>query len=300
MNSSSATLAAPARGTLGGLFREYRWRILGTYALFNLENGVRLLEPFLLGLAIDGLLRSDPLGLILLIVQHLTFLGLGTVRRMYDTRAFTSIYTDLASAMVQEQRQRNIEVSRVAARSALSREIVQFFEREVPFVFYALSSILGALGYLVLCDGWLTVACLGLLVVVALVSRHYARQTEASNRQLNDRLEHEVEVIESGQPARVREHYERVAFWRIRLSDQEAYNFGFLELCILALLALGLMRACAIHSDPGQIVALFSYVMMFISGAGNLPMLAQQLSRLRDISRRLTLENRAESVTPGK
>jgi hypothetical protein len=290
MSTTTAVLAPSAAGTLSRLFRSYRGRILATYALFNLENGVRLLEPWLLGLAIDGLLRSSPWGLILLMVQHLTFLGLGTVRRMYDTRAFTSIYTDLASAMVHEQRQQNIDVSRVAARSALSREIVMFFEREIPFVFYSLSSIIGALAYLILCDGWLTASCLGLLVVVGLVSRNYARQTAVSNRQLNDRLEHEVDVIQEGQPDKVRQHYECVAFWRIRLSDQEAYNFGFLELCILGLLAVGLMRACAIETDAGKIVAVFSYVLMFVSGIANVPMLAQQVTRLQDISRRLKTE----------
>src|SRR5262245_30016306 len=57
---------------LGMLFRSYRWRILLTYGLFNVENLLRVAQPVVLGLAINGLLEGSYWGLVLLAVQHVS------------------------------------------------------------------------------------------------------------------------------------------------------------------------------------------------------------------------------------
>src|SRR5262249_32171560 len=134
----------PGPWTLRGLFRTYRWSILFTYGLFNLENLLRLAQPLVLGLAINDLLRSSYLGLGLFVVQHLSFTLISSLRRMYDARTFTRIYTDLATQLVVEQRGQEEPVSSVAARSALSRAFVDFFERDVPVIVRSLYSVVGA------------------------------------------------------------------------------------------------------------------------------------------------------------
>src|SRR5213078_1387892 len=97
-------------------------------------NLARLALPLMLGWAINELLRGCWAGLALFLAHGLLSLGLAVARRMFDTRAFCGIYTDLASSAVVEQRRRGVSVSQVAARSALSRQVVDFFERDVPFV----------------------------------------------------------------------------------------------------------------------------------------------------------------------
>ncbi len=131
----------PARLTLRGIFRPNKWRILATYGLFSLENLLRLAQPLVVGWAINDLLASSYRGLIWFLAQHLAHLAIGTVRQMYDTRAFTAIYTDLAAELVADQRAQGIAVSRVAARSAMSRNYVEFFEQYVPMVIRALYSV---------------------------------------------------------------------------------------------------------------------------------------------------------------
>ena len=150
--------------TLRTLFRTYRWRILFTYGLFNLENLLELARPLVLGLAVNDLLRFSYFGLLLFVAQHLSHMLVGTVRRMYDTRTFTGIYTDLATGLVLEQRGRNVEVSQVAARSALSREFVDFYERDIPIMVQTLYTVLGALVMLGLYDRMLVIFCLAVVV----------------------------------------------------------------------------------------------------------------------------------------
>src|SRR3712207_8857328 len=55
--------------SLWGVFSAYRWRLLFTYGLFNLENLLRLAQPFVLGWAIHDLLQSSSVGLALFFGQ---------------------------------------------------------------------------------------------------------------------------------------------------------------------------------------------------------------------------------------
>jgi hypothetical protein len=294
LEPKEAVSPPPSRAALSlwAIFAAYRWRILFTYGLFNLENLLRLAQPFVLGWAIHDLLQSSLWGLGVFFGQHVLYLSVGAARRMYDTRAFTRIYTDLASDLVLDQRGREVEVSRVAARSALSREIVDFFERDVAFVVSLLYSVVGAVVMLWLTDWVVAACCLALLVPVCLLSRWNGRQSLLLNGRLNDQLEHEVEVIQRARPEEVRGHFGLVSRWRIMLSDRDAFSFGLLELLMFGLMAVALVRTCALPGvDAGHIFGVFGYVLMYVGGVINVPLLVQQFNRLRDISRRLHSES---------
>lgn len=280
---------SPHSGTLRSLFASAKWRLMLTYALFNLENLLRLAQPFVLGWAINDLLTGAYQGLLAFVAQHLGHLAIGTWRQMYDTRVFTGLYTDLATGLVSEQRGQGVDVSRVAARSSLSREFVEFFERHVPLVVRSAYSIVGAMVMLAWYD-WLLVPLCGLLIVpVCLLNLRYSRQTHRLSRQLHDELEREVNAIDEGSPAAVRGHFSRVAGWRVKLSNAEAVNFGLTELFVLGLMAAVLIRFCSAAAvSPGDIFAVFRYVLMFVMGLDSVPHVVQHVSRLRDIRQRLS------------
>jgi len=247
-----------------------------------------LARPWVLGIAINDLLARSPRGLILLVVQYLVYTIVSVGRQMYDTRMFSAIYNRMAAQLVLEQRRRHVATSRVAARSALSREIVDFFERDVPFVLRAGYCVLGSLAMLVMCDGLLIPVCLLLLLPVYTISSIYARKAHTLNGRLNDRLEGEVDVIEQARASRVRRHYDVVALWRIRLSDLQAYNHGIMHVLFLGLIAVALVRCCLYApGDAGQIFATIGYVTIFVAGLMEVPSLVQQWSRLRDIQQRM-------------
>jgi hypothetical protein len=288
--------AEPAALTVRGLFWHYKPRILLTYALFNLENLLRLAQPLVLGWAINDLLQGSYRGLWWFIGQHLAHLAIGTFRQMYDTRAFTAIYTDLATRLVSEQRACGVEVSRVAARSAMSRSYVEFFEHYMPMVIRAMYSVIGAMVMVAVYDPMLVAYCLGLIVPAFWLNVRYSRKTLALNGRLHDEYEREVGVIERGESEPVRDHYNAVAGWRIRLSDAEAVNFSLMEFFILGVLVLSLVHFCTGASPPpaGDIFAVFRYLLMFIMGLDTVPRLVQQLSRLKDIGRRMTGRGKRE------
>ena len=270
------------------LARGHRAKIAGTYLLFNVENVVRLAQPLLLGWAINGLIQGTSRGLIWFACGHLIHLLLRSARQMLDTRTFTSIYSDAATDLVLRQRKTGIDVSRVSARSNLFREFVEFLEHQVPRMMRSAYSVIGALVMLAFYDGMLIVYCSGMLIPAGVLYWFYGGQTLRLSRKLHNELEREVGMVDRGSRAQLHDHYQHVARARIQLSDWEALTTGLMELFVLALMVCGLLRYCTMAgAGPGDIFAVFRYVLLFVMGLDNLPVLVSQISRLRDIGQRL-------------
>jgi ABC-type multidrug transport system fused ATPase/permease subunit len=270
------------------IFGKYRRRIVGTYVVTLAENLFELAYPSLTGLAVNGLLKHDFAGLGMLLGVWLAHTATGVFRQSYDTRVFSSIYTDLATRTVSEQATKGVSTSQIVARSSLSREFVNFFERDVPATVNSLFGLLGALVLLFFYDAWSAVFCLMLLIPLAILNRRYSSRTLTLNRRLNNQLEREVTLLTQRRPSRVFGHYRVLAKWRIRLSDAEATNWGVMELFSIGLSAAVIMRIASLpHIEPGTIYAMLAYLWNFIASLNHVPALVQQLSRLKDIARRM-------------
>lgn len=284
--------------TLTVLFRRHRIRILLGYGLFVVENVAGLAGPLALGLAIRGLLERSGAGLLVLTVQQAVHLVAGLARRCYDTRVYTTVYRDLSVALVERQRQDDVPVSSIAARSALGRQLVDFFERDLPMVLHTLFGVAGALCMLALADPVLMLGCLLVVIPAGLVGCRHARRCAAANTRLHDELEREVGVIDRGMD--VEGHYRELARWRIRLSDLEAIHVGLMEGIGIGLVGLALARTClASDTDAGRVATVLGYLGVFIQALLNLPLLLEQQGRLRDIARRLGDEPMGEVGSGG-
>ena len=270
------------------IFEKYRGRIVVTYAVTLAENLFELCYPSLTGLAVNGLLKHDFTGLALLLGVWFAHTATGVFRQSYDTRVFSAIYTDLATRTVSEQETMGVSTSQIVARSSLSREFVNFFERDVPSTVNSVFGLLGALVLLFFYDVWSAVFCIFLLIPLALLNRRYSKRTLTLNKRLNDQLEREVSVLTRRMPSRVFGHYRLLSKWRISLSDAEAMDWGLMELFSIGLSAAVIIRIASLpHIEPGTIYAMLAYLWNFIASLNNVPGLVQQLSRLKDIAHRM-------------
>jgi ABC-type multidrug transport system fused ATPase/permease subunit len=272
------------------IFGKYRGRITVTYIVTLAENMFELSYPSLTGLAVNGLLKHDFTGLGLLLGVWLAHTATGVFRQSYDTRVFAAIYTDLATRTVSEQETKGFSTSQIVARSSLSREFVNFFERDIPTTVNSLFGLLGALVLLFFYDAWSAGFCLMLLVPLAILNRGYSKRTLTLNQRLNNQLEREVTMLTRRRPSRVFGHYRLLAKWRVSLSDAEATNWGIMELFSIILSAAVIIRVASLpHIEPGTIYAMLAYLWNFLASLNHVPALVQQLSRLQDIARRMDL-----------
>jgi ABC transporter transmembrane region len=268
--------ASPRGRSVTEAIRPFRWRIAFTYALTVIEDLLELFYPWATGLAINGLLAHDYRMIAPVLIAWLLHTATGCARQMYDTRLYTQVYNTVVIDTVLRQRQSGIEPSKVAARSAMSREFVTFFEKDVPVVLNTLVSIAGSAAILFYYDLLIGGVAALLFIPVAIINRGYMRRCLALNEGLNNQLEEEVQVIEAA---------------------QDALNWTGIEgLAMLVFLLVLLRVAYMPNADVGTVFAIFVYVWRLMEKLNMMPQIVQQLMRLKDIRRRIEAGASIEAI----
>jgi ABC-type multidrug transport system fused ATPase/permease subunit len=285
-----------ARSVLETL-RPFRWRIAFTYALTVIEDLLELSYPWATGLAINGLLAQDYRMIAPVMIAWVLHTAIGCGRQMYDTRLYTTVYNTIVIDTVLRQRQAGVEPTKVAARSAMSREFVTFFEKDMPMVLNTLVTIIGSAAILFWYDLVIGAICALLFIPVAILNRRYMRRSLMLNEGLNNQLEHEVRIVDTAREAEVARHFADVRGWRVKLSDADAFNWTAIEgLSILVFFLVLLRVAYMPGADVGTIFAIFVYVWRLMEKLDLMPQIVQQLMRLKDIRRRIEAGASAEAI----
>lgn len=276
---------------------QHRNRLVLTYILFSLEMLGNLLRPFFLGLAINDLIKGSYQGLIFLSAIHLGWLLIGTIRHRLDTRTYSAIYTSLVTKFL-ARRYNKSDVSKLSAHSNLAREFVDFLEFDLVYIIEALYSIFGSLILLFFYDTSVVLVCLSILLPVVAISYLYGKRMKMLNKQKNDELEKQVDVISTGNTHLIKQHYDNLRKWQIRISDQEAWNFGLMEILVMVVIGVSLLitnKTAGSGIEAGSLVGIYSYIQRFVSGLDTIPYTVQRLSSLNDITRRIELQE--EDIT---
>ena len=276
---------------IGRIFLQHKYQLILTYTLFGLEMLGMTLRPYFLGEAVNDLLKGSYHGLIILAVIHLAWAVIGTFRHMYDTRAYTAIYTSFVTRML--SRKKDQDVSKLSAHSTLAREFVDFLEYDLYYVISAFFEIFGSLILLLVYDKTVVLICLSILLPVLLMSYIFGKRLGALNLGKNDELEKQVDVISTSDPEKITQHYRHLRKWQIKISDQEAWNFGIMELLVLVVIILSLLYVTNTGNKvllAGDIIGIYNYILRFATGLDTIPYTIQRLSSLKDITERIAVE----------
>ncbi|MEI7471590.1 MAG: ABC transporter six-transmembrane domain-containing protein [Chitinophagaceae bacterium] len=271
---------------------KHRNQLVFTYILFSLEMLGALLRPFFLGEAINDLLKGSYRGLIVLSSVHIVWLLIGTIRHMYDTRTYSAIYVSLVTRFL-SRRIYKADISKLSAHSTLAREFVDFLEFDLVYVIEAIYNLFGSLVLLFFYDSTVVLLCMAVLLPVILISKVYGKKMMYLNKKKNDELEQQVDVISSGDKETVKQHYNNLRSWQIKISDKEAINFGFMEFLVMIVLGFSLLityKTSGAAILAGNVVGIFFYVSNFAKGLETIPYTVQRLSSLSDITRRIELQ----------
>jgi len=277
---------------LQNLMVKHKYQLIFTYSLFSLEMLGGLLRFYFFGEAINDLIKGSYRGLIVLTIVHLAYLVIGTIRHMFDTRTYSAIYTSLVTRFLSRRYQKT-DISKLSAHSTLAREFVDFLEHDLVYVIEAVYNILGSLIILFFYDKTVVVICLAIMIPVIIISMLYGKKMMRLNKHKNDELEKQVDIISAGNNTNIRHHYNNLRKWQVRISDKEAWNFGFMEIMVLLVIAVSLIVSKNLHSTTimaGSLFGMYSYILKFASGLDTIPYTMERLSSLSDITRRIELE----------
>ena len=273
------------------LIMKHRYRLIITYVLFSLESIGSLLRPFLIGEAVNGLMKGSYNGLLLLSGVHFLWMIIGTARQMFDSRTYTTIYTSLVTRFL-SRRYIKADISKLSAHSTLAREFVDFLEHDLVYVIEAVYSLAGSIIMLMIYDSSVVLICLAIHFPVMGISYYYGKKMKKLNRQKNDELEKQVDIISSGNTHLISGHYNNLRKFQVRISDQEAWNFGFMELMVMFVIGASLLvstKSLGTTILAGDLIGIYTYILKFVSGLDTIPYTVQRLTALNDITRRIEL-----------
>ena len=270
--------------TLSGIWLTYRRKIVATMSLLTAERLCAVAVPFVLGVAINDLIAGEYRGVWLLAGLEAAVLTIGVLRRLYDTRVYAGIYTDIADRVASKT---STPVTRRAARLQLGRELVDFFEWELPQLVSSVIGIVGAFAmllYLLPTVGAVS-AIIALLIGAIFVASK--RRMFSLNKLLNNELERQVTMLEGGNVFSRRLHLGRLARWRIHLSDLEAANFAIVDLMLVALIIGAIVITVETGMSVGEVFAILTYLLDLAEGLIVLPLTYMQSIRAREIGGRM-------------
>jgi hypothetical protein len=274
--------------TLKMLGRRHSRKLFLTLLLVVAENVMYLLYPLLAGFAINAILSGRTWHAVLYAVMVFTMWAIGAARRSVDTRTFARIYAGQAVPVIVAQRNENQSASTIAARVALSREFVDFFEKHLPVLITSLASMTGAAVMLLAIEFWTGAGCLAILLFFACFLPGFTRKNDMLFGRLNNRLEKEVSFVSNANAASLDRHYGVLASLRIRLSDREAW--GYLAIGSVAALLFAVTIAVMSNrggTNAGHIYSVMTYMWMFAMSLDDGPQLLEKYSQLKDIGRRV-------------
>ncbi len=285
----------PGKWVIQTIVKQYKYKLLITYALFAVEMLGLLMRPYFLGEAVNDLIKGSYYGLFYLAGAHLLWVVTGTIRHRYDSRTYSEIYTSLVVRLM--SRNKNKELSKLSAHSTLSREFIDFLEFDLNYIIEAAYNIVGSMILLFFYDTQVVLLCLLMLIPVTITSYIYGKRMRRLNKFKNDELEQQINVLATRNPLRINEHYNQLRKWQIKISDQEAWNFGVMELLVMIIITVSLITVSSVNGKTllaGDMIGIYTYILKFVSGLDTVPYMIQRLANLKDILHRVELNTEDE------
>lgn len=274
--------------TLVNIAIKNKGKLSATFALVALENVLFLLYPLVGSFAVNAVLNHDVFNALVYALMVLVIWLTGSARRAVDTRAFVQIYAQLAVKAIISEKQKG-STSTANAHANLARQFVAFFEEHLPILITAAFNIIGSVAMLLIVEFWSGLLALAILLIFILLLPRYARQNDKLYFRLNNRLEKEVNIIERNRQLELMKHYDLLAKIRIAISNREAFSYLVIGISLAVLFGTTLTILAQKTVQAGHIYAVITYLWGFAMSLDDMPRLAEKLSELKDIGKRVAV-----------
>ena len=274
--------------TIISLFKRFKKKISLTSFLVVIESILNLLFPLFIGFAINSLLDKSYTGIIALGGLGILELLVGSGRRYYDTRAYSTIYKTLSKEMVEREQKNDSPVSATAARASLLIEFIEFLENSLPAIIGSFLGLFGILAIIFSLSRPVFWASVGLFVFMSLVYVASGKKNFEFNKGYNDQLEKQWAALSEKKMGNIERHFQKMMYWNIKLSDLETLNYAVIWIGIIGLLVYApIVVVDSGVTNYGLVFSVLMYVFQYVESVVMLPYFVQQIIRLQEISGRL-------------
>jgi len=267
------------------IFKEYKYKLLLIYFFMFLTELSIIIQPYLLGKSIDGLLGGTWLWIILLFISYFISNLFNYKRMVYDTKVYTQIYNDIVLRFLKIN---NDPDSVKVARTDMAHDIVGVLEEYVHYYIATIITIFGSIGFIYVTN-WKVglLVTLALIVIIFAVLVFYEKIRQAINVR-NNHYENKVTAIQNGYDTSVSffNRRRKLSIFESTLQGKNWFSVGIIK-SIFLVFSIILLITTSNNVTTGGIITIYSYVNNFLISLMSIPVAFEMYSRLTNIIKRI-------------
>jgi len=267
------------------IFKDYKYKLLLIYLFMLLTELSMIIQPYLLGRSIDGLIGGTWLWVILLFISYCISNLFDYKRMVYDTKVYTQIYNDIVLRFLKIN---NKPDSVKVARADMAHDIVGVLEEYVHYYIATIITIFGSIGFIFITNWKVGLSVtLALIVIILAVLVFYKKIRQGINVR-NNHYENKVTAIQNGYDTSV-SFFNRRRKLEIFESTLQGKNWFLVTLIkhIFLILSIVVLITTSNNVTTGSIITIYSYVNNFLIALMSIPVAFEMYSRLTNIIKRI-------------
>lgn len=272
-------------GKIYNIFKEYKYKLLLIYLFMLLTELSTIIQPFLLGKSIDGLIGGTWFWVILLFISYSVSNLFNYKRMVYDTKVYTKIYNDIVLRFLKNT---NEDDSKKIARTDMAHDIVHVLEGYVHYYIAVIITIFGSIGFIYVTNWRVGLfVTLALFVIISSVMIFYKKIRQSINVR-NDHYENKVKSIQDGYKSSVSffKRRRKLEIFESTLQGKNWFLVGMIKSIFLVISIIILIKTSD-NTTAGGIVTIYSYVNNFLISLMSVPVAFEMYSRLTNIIKRI-------------
>lgn len=266
--------------------KEYKYQLLLIYFYMFVAQSLILLEPYVLGKMIDGLLNREYLWMYCFISIALIENILIYRRMVYDTKIYTKIYNGIVLRYI--KREKDSDPSSRIARTEMSNHIINFLDNDIHFYIYAVLNIVGSLFFIFLDNpltGFVVISC---IVPICLIVYLLYKKIAQSTRVGHDHYEQKIEILSDNDDTQVETFFKRRRKILIYGSTLQGKNWT----AINSIKSVFLVFALVVFThnskiSQGETVSMYAYINQFLISLMSIPIGVETFTRMKDVISRI-------------
>ncbi|MFM2393039.1 MAG: hypothetical protein RLZZ546_1021 [Bacteroidota bacterium] len=273
------------------IWKENKGKVIVTNLLNFFENTCWLSIPATSGMMVNSFINKEGNGFYYFLLSYIGWHFIATVRRIYDTKVYTSIYNQISLQTILSHKEKSIDPGKINARIELLKQMVYFFENDLPFLLNSLVQMIGAALMLFVFDKKVMFVCFIVLIPSFIINYFFGKRMKAITVKVNNEYEKQYDKILEEDEIGLKKYFSNVRLLNINKSNQEAYNFVFLEAFVLIMIVSSLYLICQNPNlDYGKTLAIYGYITKFAYSFDFIPHITAKLALVKDIDERLAFD----------
>jgi len=268
------------------IFKQNIKLILLVYLICSIGNILFVIEPYILGKMIDGVLNNSYLPLLWFIFLQIGFIIFGLIRRIWDTKIFTKIQNRIILSFIEKNK--NVDESIINARVEMTKEIVGFLENEIPHYIGSFYIIIGSLLFVFNINILIGILLISFLLPSVMVFKYYYLKDKRIVYLINSNHEKQIDKIKTHNLNIISNYLNRRRNLKVLESTVNAKNWAVFDILTNVFLVISILIYVILGDiTPGMALAFYIYVNNYLGSILNISFLMSTYARIKDISFRL-------------